>query len=207
MSPTTVNASLERTMNMPNEEQPNNVTNNGQEVKPEQAGNAEPKPEKQDDGKDYDKLTSELEKLKNRIGKEQHEKHVANDRIKELQAELDKYKQEQVDKDPEKKQDETAKQLEELKKKNEELNQQLVRNNRLNEVNSIFKKSGLNISDGILNMIVTDPNDGDSINANTQAIVDLIRQVQSDSKKELLRGNTPKASGGEVDAIAKALGL
>ncbi|MCZ9642008.1 MULTISPECIES: capsid assembly scaffolding protein Gp46 family protein [Lactobacillus] len=192
---------------MPNEEQPNNVTNNGQEVKPEQAGNAEPKPEKQDDGKDYDKLTSELEKLKNRIGKEQHEKHVANDRIKELQAELDKYKQEQVDKDPEKKQDETAKQLEELKKKNEELNQQLVRNNRLNEVNSIFKKSGLNISDGILNMIVTDPNDGDSINANTQAIVDLIRQVQSDSKKELLRGNTPKASGGEVDAIAKALGL
>ncbi|WP_208282150.1 capsid assembly scaffolding protein Gp46 family protein [Lactobacillus iners] len=194
-------------MNMPNEEQPNNVTNNGQEVKPEQAGNAEPKPEKQDDGKDYDKLTSELEKLKNRIGKEQHEKHVANDRIKELQAELDKYKQEQVDKDPEKKQDETAKQLEELKKKNEELNQQLVRNNRLNEVNSIFKKSGLNISDGILNMIVTDPNDGDSINANTQAIVDLIRQVQSDSKKELLRGNTPKASGGEVDAIAKALGL
>ncbi|MCZ9660735.1 capsid assembly scaffolding protein Gp46 family protein, partial [Lactobacillus jensenii] len=156
---------------------------------------------------DYDKLTSELEKLKNRIGKEQHEKHVANDRIKELQAELDKYKQEQVDKDPEKKQDETAKQLEELKKKNEELNQQLVRNNRLNEVNSIFKKSGLNISDGILNMIVTDPNDGDSINANTQAIVDLIRQVQSDSKKELLRGNTPKASGGEVDAIAKALGL
>ncbi|TVV14736.1 DUF4355 domain-containing protein [Lactobacillus jensenii] len=206
MSPTTVNASLERTMNMPNEEQPN-VTNNGQEVKPEQAGNAEPKPEKQDDGKDYDKLTSELEKLKNRIGKEQHEKHVANDRIKELQAELDKYKQEQVDKDPEKKQDETAKQLEELKKKNEELNQQLVRNNRLNEVNSIFKKSGLNISDGILNMIVTDPNDGDSINANTQAIVDLIRQVQSDSKKELLRGNTPKASGGEVDAIAKALGL
>ncbi|NKC42941.1 DUF4355 domain-containing protein [Lactobacillus mulieris] len=206
MSPTTVNASLERTMNMPNEEQPN-VTNNGQEVKPEQAGNAEPKPEKQDGGKDYDKLTSELEKLKNRIGKEQHEKHVANDRIKELQAELDKYKQEQVDKDPEKKQDETAKQLEELKKKNEELNQQLVRNNRLNEVNSIFKKSGLNISDGILNMIVTDPNDGDSINANTQAIVDLIRQVQSDSKKELLRGNTPKASGGEVDAVAKALGL
>ncbi|EEX27733.1 hypothetical protein HMPREF0527_00785 [Lactobacillus jensenii SJ-7A-US] len=206
MSPTTVNASLERTMNMPNEEQPN-VTNNGQEVKPEQAGNAEPKPEKQDDGKDYDKLTSELEKLKNRIGKEQHEKHVANDRIKELQAELDKYKQEQVDKDPEKKQDETAKQLEELKKKNEELNQQLVRNNRLNEVNSIFKKSGLNISDGILKMIVTDPNDGDSINANTQAIVDLIRQVQSDSKKELLRGNTPKASGGEVDAVAKALGL
>lgn len=192
---------------MPNEEQPNNVTNNGQEVKPEQAGNAEPKPEKQDDGKDYDKLTSELEKLKNRIGKEQHEKHVANDRIKELQAELDKYKQEQVDKDPEKKQDETAKQLEELKKKNEELNQQLVRNNRLNEVNSIFKKSGLNISDGILKMIVTDPNDGDSINANTQAIVDLIRQVQSDSKKELLRGNTPKASGGEVDAVAKALGL
>lgn len=191
---------------MPNEEQPN-VTNNGQEVKPEQAGNAEPKPEKQDGGKDYDKLTSELEKLKNRIGKEQHEKHVANDRIKELQAELDKYKQEQVDKDPEKKQDETAKQLEELKKKNEELNQQLVRNNRLNEVNSIFKKSGLNISDGILNMIVTDPNDGDSINANTQAIVDLIRQVQSDSKKELLRGNTPKASGGEVDAVAKALGL
>lgn len=191
---------------MPNEEQPN-VTNNGQEVKPEQAGNAEPKPEKQDGGKDYDKLTSELEKLKNRIGKEQHEKHVANDRIKELQAELDKYKQEQVDKNPEKKQDETAKQLEELKKKNEELNQQLVRNNRLNEVNSIFKKSGLNISDGILNMIVTDPNDGDSINANTQAIVDLIRQVQSDSKKELLRGNTPKASGGEVDAIAKALGL
>lgn len=191
---------------MPNEEQPN-VTNNGQEIKPEQAGNAEPKPEKQDDGKDYDKLTSELEKLKNRIGKEQHEKHVANDRIKELQAELDKYKQEQVDKDPEKKQDETAKQLEELKKKNEELNQQLVRNNRLNEVNSIFKKSGLNISDGILNMIVTDPNDGDSINANTQAIVDLIRQVQSDSKKELLRGNTPKASGGEVDAVAKALGL
>ncbi|MCW8105454.1 DUF4355 domain-containing protein [Lactobacillus mulieris] len=191
---------------MPNEEQPN-VTDNGQEVKPEQAGNAEPKPEKQDGGKDYDKLTSELEKLKNRIGKEQHEKHVANDRIKELQAELDKYKQEQVDKDPEKKQDETAKQLEELKKKNEELNQQLVRNNRLNEVNSIFKKSGLNISDGILNMIVTDPNDGDSINANTQAIVDLIRQVQSDSKKELLRGNTPKASGGEVDAVAKALGL
>lgn len=191
---------------MPNEEQPN-ATNNGQEVKPEQAGNAEPKPEKQDGGKDYDKLTSELEKLKNRIGKEQHEKHVANDRIKELQAELDKYKQEQVDKDPEKKQDETAKQLEELKKKNEELNQQLVRNNRLNEVNSIFKKSGLNISDGILNMIVTDPNDGDSINANTQAIVDLIRQVQSDSKKELLRGNTPKASGGEVDAVAKALGL
>lgn len=191
---------------MPNEEQPN-VTNNGQEVKPEQAGNAEPKPEKQDGGKDYDKLTSELEKLKNRIGKEQHEKHVANDRIKELQAELDKYKQEQVDKNPEKKQDETAKQLEELKKKNEELNQQLVRNNRLNEVNSIFKKSGLNISDGILNMIVTDPNDGDSINANTQAIVDLIRQVQSDSKKELLRGNTPKASGGEVDAVAKALGL
>nr|TVV05901.1 DUF4355 domain-containing protein [Lactobacillus jensenii] len=206
MSPTTVNASLERTMNMPNEEQPN-ATDNGQEVKPEQAGNAEPKPEKQDGGKDYDKLTSELEKLKNRIGKEQHEKHVANDRIKELQAELDKYKQEQVDKDPEKKQDETAKQLEELKKKNEELNQQLVRNNRLNEVNSIFKKSGLNISDGILNMIVTDPNDGDSINANTQAIVDLIRQVQSDSKKELLRGNTPKASGGEVDAVAKALGL
>ncbi|MCF1843911.1 DUF4355 domain-containing protein [Lactobacillus jensenii] len=191
---------------MPNEEQPN-ATDNGQEVKPEQAGNAEPKPEKQDGGKDYDKLTSELEKLKNRIGKEQHEKHVANDRIKELQAELDKYKQEQVDKDPEKKQDETAKQLEELKKKNEELNQQLVRNNRLNEVNSIFKKSGLNISDGILNMIVTDPNDGDSINANTQAIVDLIRQVQSDSKKELLRGNTPKASGGEVDAVAKALGL
>ncbi|KRL63950.1 hypothetical protein FC23_GL000198 [Lactobacillus psittaci DSM 15354] len=95
-------------MNMPNEEQPN-VTNNGQEVKPEQAGNAEPNPEKQDGGKDYDKLTSELEKLKNRIGKEQHEKHVANDRIKELQAELDKYKQEQVDKDPEKKQDETAK--------------------------------------------------------------------------------------------------
>ena len=138
---------------------------------------------------DGDKLVKKLQK---RIGKEQDEKHSlqdqldkANEKIKQLQS--GKGIKEMSDEEKTKKaQDDKDKEIESLRA-------QLVRRDNIKQTDAVFKEAGLNVSDDVLNMVVTD-NDKQTY-ANVQALIKFVNKIQDDVKKEYLAGSTPRTNG------------
>lgn len=157
----------------------------------EQAGQGAPIETPEDDEKkvDSDKI---VEKLKKRIGKEQASKHDLEKQLKDAQAEIERIKSgksvKKLSDD-----DKAKKASDEKDAKIAELEAKLARNEAIKQTAEVFKESGLNVSDKVLDMVVA--NDDEKTYANVQTLIEFAQSIQSDTKKGMLKGHTPRQNG------------
>lgn len=171
---------------MDNEQNTEQLTNDQ-----EQAGQGAPIETPEDDDKkvDSDKI---VEKLKKRIGKEQASKHDLEKQLKEAQAEIERIKSgKSVKKLSD--EDKAKKASDEKNAKIAELEAKLARNEAIKQTAEVFKESGLNVSDKVLDMVVA--NDDEKTYANVQTLIEFAQSIQSDTKKGMLKGHTPRQNG------------
>lgn len=157
----------------------------------EQAGKGAPIETPEDDDKkvDPDKI---VEKLKKRIGKEQASKHDLEKQLKDAQAEIERIKSgKSVKKLSD--EDKAKKASDEKDAKIAELEAKLARNEAIKQTAEVFKESGLNVSDKVLDMVVA--NDDEKTYANVQTLIEFAQSIQSDTKKGMLKGHTPRQNG------------
>lgn len=157
----------------------------------EQAGKGAPIDTPEDDEK---KVDSEkiVEKLKKRIGKEQASKHDLEKQLKDAQAEIERIKSgKSVKKLSD--EDKAKKASDEKDAKIAELEAKLARNEAIKQTAEVFKESGLNVSDKVLDMVVA--NDDEKTYANVQTLIEFAQSIQSDTKKGMLKGHTPRQNG------------
>lgn len=157
----------------------------------EQAGQGAPIETPEDDEKkvDSDKI---VEKLKKRIGKEQASKHDLEKQLKDAQAEIERIKSgKSVKKLSD--EDKAKKASDEKDEKIAELEAKLARNEAIKQTAEVFKESGLNVSDKVLDMVVA--NDDEKTYANVQTLIEFAQSIQSDTKKGMLKGHTPRQNG------------
>lgn len=156
----------------------------------EQAGKGAPIDTPEDDKKvDSDKI---VEKLKKRIGKEQASKHDLEKQLKDAQAEIERIKSgKSVKKLSD--EDKAKKASDEKDAKIAELETKLARNEAIKQTAEVFKESGLNVSDKVLDMVVA--NDDEKTYANVQTLIEFAQSIQSDTKKGMLKGHTPRQNG------------
>lgn len=157
----------------------------------EQAGQGAPIDTPEDDEKkvDSDKI---VEKLKKRIGKEQASKHDLEKQLKDAQAEIERIKSgKSVKKLSD--EDKAKKASDEKDAKIAELEAKLARNEAIKQTAEVFKESGLNVSDKVLDMVVA--NDDEKTYANVQTLIEFAQSIQSDTKKGMLKGHTPRQNG------------
>lgn len=157
----------------------------------EQAGQGAPIETPEDDEKkvDSDKI---VEKLKKRIGKEQASKHDLEKQLKDAQAEIERIKSGKSIKKLSD-EDKAKKASDEKDAKIAELEAKLARNEAIKQTAEVFKESGLNVSDKVLDMVVA--NDDEKTYANVQALIEFAQSIQSDTKKGMLKGHTPRQNG------------
>lgn len=154
----------------------------------EQAGQGAPIETPEDDEKkvDSDKI---VEKLKKRIGKEQASKHDLEKQLKDAQAEIERMKSgKSVKKLSD--EDKAKKASDEKDAKIAELEAKLARNEAIKQTAEVFKESGLNVSDKVLVA-----NDDEKTYANVQTLIEFAQSIQSDTKKGMLKGHTPRQNG------------
>lgn len=157
----------------------------------EQAGQGAPIETPEDDEKkvDSDKI---VEKLKKRIGKEQASKHDLEKQLKDAQAEIERIKSgKSVKKLSD--EDKAKKASDEKDAKIAELEAKLARNEAIKQTAEVFKESGLNVSDKVLDMVVA--TDDEKTYANVQTLIEFAQSIQSDTKKGMLKGHTPRQNG------------
>ena len=171
---------------MDNEQNKEQLTNDQ-----EQTGQGAPIETPEDDEKkvDSDKI---VEKLKKRIGKEQASKHDLEKQLKDAQAEIERIKSgKSVKKLSD--EDKAKKASDEKDAKIAELEAKLARNEEIKQTAEVFKESGLNVSDKVLDMVVA--NDDEKTYANVQTLIEFAQSIQSDTKKGMLKGHTPRQNG------------
>lgn len=171
---------------MDNEQNKEQLTNDQ-----EQTGQGAPIETSEDDEKkvDSDKI---VEKLKKRIGKEQASKHDLEKQLKDAQAEIERIKSgKSVKKLSD--EDKAKKASDEKDAKIAELEAKLARNEAIKQTAEVFKESGLNVSDKVLDMVVA--NDDEKTYANVQTLIEFAQSIQSDTKKGMLKGHTPRQNG------------
>lgn len=171
---------------MDNEQNKEQLTNDQ-----EQTGQGAPIETPEDDEKkvDSDKI---VEKLKKRIGKEQASKHDLEKQLKDAQAEIERIKSgKSVKKLSD--EDKAKKASDEKDTKIAELEAKLARNEAIKQTAGVFKESGLNVSDKVLDMVVA--NDDEKTYANVQTLIEFAQSIQSDTKKGMLKGHTPRQNG------------
>lgn len=171
---------------MDNEQNKEQLTNDQ-----EQTGQGAPIETPEDDEKkvDSDKI---VEKLKKRIGKEQASKHDLEKQLKDAQAEIEQIKSgKSVKKLSD--EDKAKKASDEKDAKIAELEAKLARNEAIKQTAEVFKESGLNVSDKVLDMVVA--NDDEKTYANVQTLIEFAQSIQSDTKKGMLKGHTPRQNG------------
>lgn len=171
---------------MDNEQNKEQLTNDQ-----EQTGQGAPIETPEDDEKkvDSDKI---VEKLKKRIGKEQASKHDLEKQLKDAQAEIERIKSgKSVKKLSD--EDKAKKASDEKDAKIAELEAKLARSEAIKQTAEVFKESGLNVSDKVLDMVVA--NDDEKTYANVQTLIEFAQSIQSDTKKGMLKGHTPRQNG------------
>ena len=171
---------------MDNEQNKEQLTNDQ-----EQTGQGAPIETPEDDEKkvDSDKI---VEKLKKRIGKEQASKHDLEKQLKDAQAEIERIKSgKSVKKLSD--EDKAKKASDEKDAKIAELEAKLARNEAIKQTAEVFEESGLNVSDKVLDMVVA--NDDEKTYANVQTLIEFAQSIQSDTKKGMLKGHTPRQNG------------
>lgn len=143
----------------------------------------------EDQGKiDSNKLA---EKLQARLTKEQADKNVYKDKYEAVKQELDQLKQGKSVKELHEK-DKNDKMIAEKDKLINDLQAKIKRNETLKQVDGIFKDADLNVSDEILNLVVSD--DSETTVNNAKAIIDLVNSSFDRGRQTILKGKTPKAS-------------
>lgn len=169
---------------MDNEQNTNQLTDNQ-----EQAGQGAPIEAQDEKQVDSDKI---VEKLKKRIGKEQASKHDLEKQLKTVQTELEQLKSDKSVKTLSD-EDKAKKASDEKDAKIAELTAKLARNEAIKQTDEVFKESGLNVSGQVLDMVVA--NDDKKTYANAQALIEFAQSIQSDTKKGMLKGHTPRQNG------------
>lgn len=172
---------------MDNEQNKEQLTNDQ-----EQTGQGAPIETPEDDEKkvDSDKI---VEKLKKRIGKEQASKHDLEKQLKDAQAEIERIKSDGKSVKKLSDDDKAKKASDEKDAKIAELEAKLARNEAIKQTAEVFKESGLNVSDKVLDMVVA--NDDEKTYANVQTLIEFAQSIQSDTKKGMLKGHTPRQNG------------
>lgn len=147
---------------------------------------------------DNDRINSNkvVDKLKSRLGKEQSEKHDALNQLAELKKEFEQLKAQKSVKglsDEER----AKKEASEKDKRIAELEANLKHRDAVAEVDGVFKESGINVSEPILDMVTTA--DPETTYSNAQALIDLINDAREGAKKDFLKGTTPKKTGAKIE--------
>lgn len=136
-----------------------------------------------------------VEKLKKRLDSKTAENHDLKQKYDEQSQLLDDLKSgrksiKELFSDDKKSKEETEKDNEIAKLKAE-----IARTKAINETNAVFKDQGLVVSDDVLNMVVGNGTDNDAIYENVKALTGLINNIKEDTRKEFMKGSTPRISG------------
>lgn len=155
-------------------------------------------PETVNSAVDVDKT---VDKLKKRLGKEQAEKNDYKTQLDSALAQLDEFKQGKGVK--ELSDEERAKQADSEKDKQiQELTDKINLNEAKQQTDKVFKESGLVVDEDLLNAIVSV--DNEQTFANASAVIKFANSVQDATRKELLKGTTPRTHGATVKTVDKA---
>ena len=144
-----------------------------------------------------------------RITKEQAQKNDYKHKYEDAIKELDQFKKNGKSAKKITEDDERAKEIEDLKKQNADLNAQIAHSKTIKDVNSIFKKAELNVDDDILNMVAN--TDAEITASNAKAIINLVNKAREDGRNSILKGKTPRVGGNKIkdqdNSLKRALGL
>lgn len=168
------------------------------QITQDKSTNSDNKDDVSDDGEiDSDKA---LQKLKARVGKEQAEKHGIMKELEKAKAEIENLKSQKSFKQMSDA-DKNKKMLADKDQKIADLEAKIRHRDAVAEVDQVFKESGLNVGDQILNMVTTD--DSDTTYENAKAIIDLINSTRESAKKDFLKGTPPKVNDGKTPKVTK----
>lgn len=132
-----------------------------------------------------------VEKLQNRLTKEQADKNEYKDKYEAAKKKLEEFENGKSVRDLHEK-NKTQAALDEKDKQIKSLQAQIKRSETLKAVDGIFKDANLSVSDKVLNLVVSD--DNEKTVSNAQAIIDLVNESYEKGRQTILKGKTPKAS-------------
>ncbi|QIH21214.1 capsid assembly scaffolding protein Gp46 family protein [Lactobacillus iners] len=185
---------------------------NGKQVSVNEESNAAETQEQETANTDVEKIDADkiVQPYIDRITKEQAKKNDYKSKYEKALKELDELKANGGKSAKEiTENDERLKEIANLKKQNAELSATLAHNKTISDVNAIFKKAELSVSDEVLNMVAN--TNAEVTASNAKAIINLINEARESGRQSILQGKTPKAGGhkptNQDDALKKALGL
>lgn len=184
----------------------------GKQVSVNEESNAAETQEQETANTDVEKIDADkiVQPYIDRITKEQAKKNDYKSKYEKALKELDELKANGGKSAKEiTENDERLKEIANLKKQNAELSATLAHNKTISDVNAIFKKAELSVSDEVLNMVAN--TNAEVTASNAKAIINLINEARESGRQSILQGKTPKAGGhkptNQDDALKKALGL
>lgn len=164
-------------------------------------GNSEDTDDSKKEDIDGDKT---VEKLKKRLDSKTAENHDLKQKYDEQSQLLDDLKSgrksiKELFSDDKKSKEETEKDNEIAKLKAE-----IARTKAINETNAVFKDQGLVVNDDVLNMVVGNGTDNDAIYENVKALTGLINKIKEDTRKEFMKGSTPRINKSAAKVSTKS---
>lgn len=184
----------------------------GKQVSVNEESNAAETQEQETANTDVEKIDADkiVQPYIDRITKEQAKKNDYKSKYEKALKELDELKANGGKSAKEiTENDERLKEIANLKKQNAELSATLAHNKTISDVNAIFKKAELSVSDEVLNMVAN--TNAETTASNAKAIINLINEARESGRQSILQGKAPKAGGhkpnNQDDALKKALGL
>lgn len=127
----------------------------------------------------------------------QPEKTFTQDEVNKIISDRlarEKAKQEEADKLKKMNADEKKDyELEKVKSEADQAKAELAKYRMRDEARNLLAEAGTQITDSDIDLVVTA--EAESTKANVKALTDLIKRVQDSTRKDLLKGNTPRNSG------------
>lgn len=127
----------------------------------------------------------------------QPEKTFTQDEVNKIISDRlarEKAKQEEADKLKKMNADEKKDyELEKVKSEADQAKAELAKYRMRDEARNLLSEAGAQITDSDIDLVVTA--EAESTQANVKALTDLIKRVQDSTRKDLLKGNTPRNSG------------
>lgn len=127
----------------------------------------------------------------------QSEKTFTQDEVNKIISDRlarEKAKQEEADKLKKMNADEKKDyELEKVKSEADQAKAELAKYRMRDEARNLLSEAGAQITDSDIDLVVTA--EAESTQANVKALTDLIKRVQDSTRKDLLKGNTPRNSG------------
>lgn len=143
---------------------------------------------------DSDKI---LAKMQKRIDAVSGEKNDLKDENEQLKAQIKELKGKSEKSVKELSEDDKTKQaMADKDKQIADLQNQIAHNKAVKDTMQVFNDSGFYPSEDVVNLVVA--SDAQQTYDNTKAILDLISEVQDQTKKGLLKGKTPRVTGNQA---------